>query len=283
MTRLTQTAPPSFWLRTALLAAFAWVSGPALGEVKIQRVESPGGIVAWLVEEHSNPIISVEVAFSGGAVRDPQGKSGLSYLLSATLDEGAGDLDSQSFRKALNDHAIEISFEASRDIFQGSMKTLTMNQTRAFDLLKLALTKPRFDPEPVARMRRDITAMITRNTERPGTQASRAWYALAFGDTGYGRPLRGTPKEIAALTLKDLRALHQKMLTRATMKIAVVGDIDAATLAPLLDETFGGLPKKSGFAALDGVAPRTGPAFRAIPMDVPQTALRFGFKGLQRN
>ena len=280
---MTHKSSAPVWLLAALVATIAWVSGPASAEVKIQRVVSPGGIVAWLVEERSNPIISMEIAFSGGAIRDPEGKSGLSYLMSATLDEGAGDLSSQSFRKALNDRAIEISFDASRDTFQGSVKTLTMNRDRAFELLKLALTKPRFDAEPVARMQRDILAMIARNNEQPGYRASSAWYSLAFGDAGYGRPLRGTKQQVTGLGPQDLRALHKNMLTRDTMKIAVVGDIDAPTLAPLLDATFGDLPAKSGFAALNGVAPRSGPAFRAIAMNVPQTALRFGFKGLERD
>ena len=35
--------------------------------VEVQQVTSPGGITAWLVEDHSNPILSLDMAFAGGA------------------------------------------------------------------------------------------------------------------------------------------------------------------------------------------------------------------------
>ena len=52
-----------------VVAAFLLVGGilsaGAAGAVTIERVESPGGIMAWLVRDHSNPIISMRFAFRG--------------------------------------------------------------------------------------------------------------------------------------------------------------------------------------------------------------------------
>ncbi|HBR67757.1 MAG TPA: hypothetical protein DEA55_00075, partial [Rhodospirillaceae bacterium] len=119
----------------------------------IKEVTSPGGIKAWLVEDHSIPVISLEFAFNGaGAALDPAEKQGLSRIVSNTLDEGAGDLDSQTFQKELRDLSINLSFSSGRDNFDGHLKTLTRNKDRAFELMRLALNEPRFDPEPVARM-----------------------------------------------------------------------------------------------------------------------------------
>ena len=60
--------------------------------VKIERVISPGGIEAWLVRDHTNPIISMRFAFRGGAGLDPTGRTGLANMAASLLDEGAGDL-----------------------------------------------------------------------------------------------------------------------------------------------------------------------------------------------
>lgn len=43
---------------------------PARAEVNIQSVESPGGVTAWLVEDHSIPFVALELRFRGGASLD---------------------------------------------------------------------------------------------------------------------------------------------------------------------------------------------------------------------
>ena len=68
------------------------LTGP-VHAMKIQSVKSPGGIEAWLVEDHSLPLMAMRFAFEGGSSQDPAGKEGLANFLTAMLDEGAGDLD----------------------------------------------------------------------------------------------------------------------------------------------------------------------------------------------
>ena len=114
--------------------------------VQIQRVAADG-IEAWLVEDHANPIIAVRFAFRGsGAAADPRDKAGLARMASALLDEGAGDLDSQAFQGRLDDFAIRLGFDADLDNFGGFFETLTKHRDLAFELMRLALTQPRFDP-----------------------------------------------------------------------------------------------------------------------------------------
>ena len=61
-------------LGVVLTAAFAPAPADAMD---IQRVRSPGGIEAWLVENHANPLIAMRFAFRGGAAQDPTSKEGL--------------------------------------------------------------------------------------------------------------------------------------------------------------------------------------------------------------
>jgi zinc protease len=83
----------------AVLILVGWAT--AARAVEVQRVVSPGGVEALLVEDHINPIISLELAFRGGAALDPDGKEGLANLVSGLIDEGAGDLDSEAFQGRL--------------------------------------------------------------------------------------------------------------------------------------------------------------------------------------
>ncbi len=124
----------------ALIPALILTAALPARAIEVQRVISPGGIEAWLVEDHSNPIISLDLAFRGGAALDPAGKEGLANLVSGLIDEGAGELDSQAFQGRLAELSISLSFSTGRDTFWGEMKPLTANRETAFEFLRLALT-----------------------------------------------------------------------------------------------------------------------------------------------
>lgn len=265
-------------LAIALLAILA----APVRATEIQRVVSPGGIEAWLVEEHAIPLISMEFGFTGGSTQDPAGKEGVVNLLSTLLDEGAGDLDSQAFQTRLEDLSIEMSFGAGNDNFTGSLKTLATNRDAAFDMLRLALTEPRFDADPIERMRRQAISGLRNDERDPDTIAGRTWFKTAFPDHPYARPTKGTEESLQAVTRDDIAAMHRKLFARDTLKIAVVGAIDAETLAPLLDATFGGLPEKAELTKVPEATPRDGQR-EAVSMDVPQTVIRFGLPGLKRH
>ena len=55
--------------------------------------------------------------------------------------------DGKTFHERLENHAIELSFRAGRDNFHGSLRALTEHREEAFDLLRLALTAPRFEAD----------------------------------------------------------------------------------------------------------------------------------------
>jgi zinc protease len=268
----------------AALALLALVAHPgAARAIDIQRVVSAGGIEAWLVEEHAIPIIAVSFAVPRGSYHDPQGKEGLSYLLSATLDEGAGDLDSQAFRGRLDDHAISLAFDSDRDQFSGGLETLSEFRDEAFELLALSINRPRFDTEAVERMKGQIAANLARERTDPGEIAVKEWFAAAFGAVGYGRPSSGTVESVQALAPQDLMGHFADMLALEGMKIGVVGDIGAEELGPLLDRTFGGLERRTSLAPIPDTTPVDEPKTLTVELDVPQTELRFGMNGLKRS
>jgi zinc protease len=271
---------PRALLTALVLILFAGLPARA---VEVQRVVSPGGVEAWLVEDHLNPIVSLDLAFRGGTALDPEGKDGLANLAAGLLDEGAGPLDSQAFQTRLADLSIRLSFSAAPDTFRGTLGTLTENRDAAFELLRLALTEPRFDPEPVERIRAQILAGVRRDAEDPDRIAGHTLMRLFFPEHPYGRPTRGTAETVAALSAEDLRRFVAEHLGRDNLKIAVVGDITAAELAPLLDETFGGLPAAAAPARVADVAPQGGGEVVVVRKDIPQSVVVLGHAGLPRD
>lgn len=251
--------------------------------VEVERVVSPGGIEAWLVQDSSNPMLSLELAFRGGAAADPEGKAGLSRFVAYLLDEGAGELDSEAFQQKLADESIRLSFDAGRDSFQASMATLTRNRDEAFRLLGLALREPRFDPEPVARLRDQLQTRLARQAEDPDSIASRQLWAAMFPDHPYGRPVDGTPESLARIEVADLERYVEERLARDRLVIGVAGDIDAETLGPLLDRTFGELPAESAAPSVPPAEASAEGGTIVVERDQPQSTIAFAQPGIARD
>jgi len=274
-------------LKLALRGLFALVLLPLLvlpaAAVTIQEVKSPGGITAWLVEDHTIPLIAMQFAFAGGSTSDPEGKEGAAHFLTGMLDEGAADMDSPTFQARREELAMRLSFDDDQDRFTGNFQTLSRNRDAAFALLKAALTAPHFDAEPMERVRQQFLVSVRDEAKDPGTMASRQWLAMAAPGHAYGRNPHGTEATIQAMTTDDLRATHQRLFTRKGLLISVVGDMDAATLARTLDDVFGALPDTDPPAPPALLTVPEGPMLKVTDMDMPQSIILFGGAGLLRS
>ena len=279
--RLVRPVRPALSLAAAaLMGACVMTASQARAEnaLMIEEIVTPRGLTLWLVEDDSLPIISMNFAFAGGSAQDPPGKAGLAHLMSGTMDEGAGDMDSQAFRARLDALSMRLYFDSGRDHFFGTMQTLTANTSSAFEMLRLALSAPRFDDDAVARIRAQIVAGIKSRQTDPEYIASRTFFKAAFGDHPYGAPTRGTVASTEALSSADLRALHRNLSTGHDIKIAVVGAISAAELAPLVDLAFADLPPRGTLRPVPDVRPQGG-FYMPVNYDVPQTVIMLGMPG----
>ena len=256
---------------------------PSQAAAKIQHLTSPGGIEAWFVQDATVPLIAMEYSFAGGAAQDPKDKPGVANLVGDLLDEGSGDLDSKAFHERLDRRAIELSFSATRDTFRGSLRMLRDNKDEAFDLLRMALTSPHFDTADVERVRSQVISGLRRDTTNPTALASRKFLEIAFGDHPYGRQTSGTLESVPTITIADMKDYVGRVLARDTLKVAVVGDVDPATLGKLLDHTFGSLPAKARLAPVPDIEAAPPPQRAFVPLDVPQTVITFGGPGVKRS
>lgn len=267
----------------AMALALFSASGNADAQVgKIEQLKTPAGIEVWFVRDDTLPILSVNFAFAGGASQDPADRAGLSYMTAAMLDEGAGDLDAKTFQERLERRAISLSFSSDRDAFRGSVRVLSEHRDEAFELLRLALTSPRFDQEAIDRIRASILAANKRSLTNPDEVAGLHWFAQAFPNHPYGRPVKGDEKSIGGIERAMLFEYAKKNLARSNLKIAVVGSVDSAELLRLIDHAFAKLPAQADLAEIPEVAPQSLGRREVVDLNIPQTTITFGGLGLKR-
>lgn len=283
--RASAAAHPPGLLQGALLLlaslALLLLAHPARA-IDIREVTSPGGIRAWLVQEPSIPFTALEIRFQGGASLDAPGKRGAANLMMGLLEEGAGDMDARSFATRAEELAADFTFRVDDDAAAVSARFLTENREASVELLRAALTAPRFDADAVERVRGQVLASIRSDAKDPDTIASQALDRIAFGDDPYGSSPDGTEESVAALTVDDLRAAREGLMARDRLHIAAVGDISEADLGALLDRLLGDLPATgtpqpapTAYAAPGGV--------EVVPFATPQSVILFAQQGIQRD
>ena len=275
------------WVRGVLavfLLAFAGVCAATLPAraVSIERVTSPLGIEVWLVRQATVPIFDLQFAFEGGSSQDPAGKPGIGRFAGLLLDEGAGDLDSKTFQERMENSAIDLQFQTGRDATTGSLRSLNEHRDEAVELLRLALNAPRFDPPAVERIRGQLLSGLRRETTSPNDIASRKWWSTAFPGHPYGQQVNGTLESVPLITADDLRSYAKHVFARSNLKIAIVGDVDAATAGKIVDRVFGALPAQADLRPVPKADPQGLGQRIVVDLDVPQAVVTFGRVGIAR-
>ncbi len=267
-------------MKHLLAALFCLIALPALAEVEIQEITSPGGIDAWLVEEHSIPFVALELRFRGGASLDAPGKRGAINLMTGLIEEGAGELDARAFAQAREELAASFRFDVGDDSLSVSAKFLTENRDAAVELLRLALNQPRFDADAIVRVRAQVISSLKRRETDPDAIASATFNRLAYGDHPYGSDISGTLDSVAALTRDDIVEAQGRVLARDRVYVAAVGDITAEELGALIDNLLGALPATGAPMPEDTTFAAT-PGVTVVPFDSPQSVAMFGHDGIE--
>jgi zinc protease len=240
-----------------------------------------GGEEVWFEEDHTVPMVALSIALPGGSGYDPAGKPGLAAFAAYMINEGAGDFRSEAFQSALANHAIQFSMTPDRDTLVLSINVLSSQAKEAFRLLALALQKPRFDADAVARVRGQMLQSLQQDASDPAAVAANRFYQVYFGSHPYAHPVGGDVPGLNAITANDLKDFARAHWVRGGVKVSVSGDIDAATLTALLKATFDPL------SAVAPVQPPPvlhagAPGETVVAMPVPQPTAIFGLPGITR-
>jgi zinc protease len=281
LSRFPRLMPPA-WLQLMLgvMCALVGVLASPAAALTVEEIVSERGIKAWLVEEHSVPLIAIRFAFVGGATQDPPGKEGLADMMSDLLTEGAGDLPAAAFKERFLQLGARLSAASGRDAIYGGLETLATRFGPSAELLRTTLIAPRFDPEAVEQIRAQRLTDLALAAQVPTKVSLERWYAEAFPGHVYGRPVSGTKETVALLTREDLKAQHGRLFARDVLRVVIVGDIGKRAAVEAIDTIFGGLPEKAQVTPVAKVEPRASAAPVVIAADQPLATATFGLPSL---
>ncbi len=271
--------------RHIIFIVLIFISFSQAHAARVQEVVAENGITAWLIEDHSLPMFTAQIAFrNAGSAYDPPNRRGLALFVSRILREGAGEMDALAYAEALDRIAAELSFNVNHDTFNLSLQSLSEHASEAFHLSALALTRPRFEDAALERVRSKLLSELVIASTRVDYRATEAFHQAAFGTHSYGKQPHGDKASLGRIGKADLSAFVHTRLRRGNIVVAVAGDMTPETLKHVLDDAFSALPAGEPQDTLKEAGPMAqgGHIIEVAMDDVPQTVVTFGLPGIAR-
>ncbi|MDB4959436.1 MAG: putative Zn-dependent peptidase [Myxococcales bacterium] len=204
------------------------------------------GIKVYLVEQHTLPIVSMDLNFDGGSIVDPKGKEGLASICMAMLTEGTEKLDKIGYSEALADVASSISAYAGDDSQGIGLSSLTKHLDATFALFADTVRTPGLRDSDFDRMVKRRIESVKQSRGTPSSIPGRVLNAILYG---HDHPLGAitTEESLKAITLADCKQHIATWLHPKNARLFVVGDLNEAQVR----KTF----ESSPLAAWTGAVP----------------------------
>jgi zinc protease len=204
------------------------------------------GIKVYLVEQHTLPIVSMDLNFNGGSITDPHGKDGLAGVCTQMMTEGTEKLDKIAYSEALADIASSINAYAAEDSQGVSLSSLTKHLDATFALFADTILTPGMRAPDFDRMIKRRIESVRQSRSTPTAIPGRVMGTIVFGAK---HPLGGvvTEQSLGAITLDDCKKQLAHWLKPKNAQLFVVGDVTEAQIR----ETF----EKSPLAKWTGTTP----------------------------
>jgi len=247
------------------------------------RHELPGGVVAYVVEEHALPLVKIQAGFRTGSFREPADKTGLADLTAIMLRKGGtASLTPEEFDEKADFLAAGITSSAGDLAAIASLDVITPALPEGLDLFFQMLREPRFDEKRLAIEKGLILEDMKQRNDDAGSIQGREWSFLMRGAEHFSAR-QMTAADLDAIGRDDLVAFHRDTYGTENLVLAVSGDVETASILAELERRF------AGFAAAAPAPawPPQGPAFTPKPglyhveKDIPQGKVRIGHLGLE--
>jgi zinc protease len=197
------------------------------------------GVRVLVVENHRLPLVSIRVVNMRAGSREDAGKLGLAALTGDLLDEGAGTLTALTLPEELERLGADLDVAVGADYAVVSLDTLGDTLEPSLGVLADVVLRPQLTQADFDRIKADRIADLKLRPDSPRRVANLVFERTVFGAHPYGAPGAGFVASVEKLTLADAKRFWKTWYVPSEATVIVSGDVDRATLVPLLEKTLG--------------------------------------------
>lgn len=204
----------------------------------------PNGLRVILAEDHSAPVVAVDIWYHVGGANDPDGRSGFAHMFEHMMFEGSANIANDQY------HALLEAIGANNNAYTANDKTAYWEVAPANELPRvlwmesdrmasLAVTQEAFETQ-----REVVIEEFNQNVaNRPYGAANRRLFTQPMqGYVPYERAVIGNPDDLRASSLDELQAFHNTYYKPSNATLVIVGDIEVELTKILVQAYFGDIP-----------------------------------------
>jgi zinc protease len=273
--------PLAIFLVAALFACLA--VGALQAMPPVQRTVLPNGLVLLVSEEHSLPVVTLKLLVDAGSRRDPSGRDGLASLTAEALPLGTAKHSAAALNEELDFMGASLDSGAGRDYAVLSLRVLTKDLDRGFNLFMETLTQPNFPEKELRKEVQRTLAAIQAAEDQPEEVAEKAFDGALFLKSPYAHPVEGTMESLPRISTEAVRRFHRAYYRPNMAILAVVGDVNPEVLQTKL------IPRLSAWTGAPVATEQFTPAFaegperEGIDRTVTQASIVLGHRGISRD
>lgn len=254
---------------------------PTLRAPEVWRAQLDNGVEVLGIDDRELPLVQFEVSLRGGLLLEDPAKVGVAHLLAQTMTEGTARRTPAELEAAIDLLGASISVSSGRENFTVRGSTLARNFAPTMALVEEILLEPRFDSTHFELARQRVHSALAQQSASPSAIGSQVFRTLVYGDHILARNPLGTPTEVAAVTLDDLRDFHRRTVVPELAAIHLAGAVEPdevlASLEGLATRWAGEAPPFPAPPSWDPT--RAGLYFVDVP-DASQSVLNIGYLAL---
>jgi zinc protease len=250
---------------------------------KDYRVVLRNGMVVYIAEDPTLPLVNLDFTVRTGAYLDPKGKEGLASFTGSQIRRGGSrSLGAEQLDERLDFLAANVSTNVGDTAGHATLNCLADNFDESLKVFVEMLREPRFQEDRLALAKEQTLQEMTKRNDESEDIEAREWNVLLYGEEHFTNRF-STKASVEAITRQDLVDFHRKYFHPANMVAAVSGAFSRPVMIQKLEAAFASWP---GAAAVVPPVPSeihsAAPGIYRINKDVNQGRVSIGLPSVRR-
>ncbi len=256
---------------TAASSALAAQSGPL-------KTRLDNGLTVIIEEEHSAPVVSVQMWVKVGSADEIDKHAGISHVFEHMLFKGTATKKVGEVANMIESVGGEINAYTSFDNTVYYTTVPSRHFATGLDVISDSIQNSAFDPEELAKELDVVLEEIRMNEDRPERNLFKSLLGNAFAAHPYKRPTIGSVESVKSITRQNLLDTFKKWYVPNNMTLVIAGDVDADSALASVKEAFKNFKKKREPHAKRAVEPEQKELKTdVLGMDVKEARLGMAF------
>jgi len=280
----TEPVTKVFFTTIALWIAFGLQGHTSQAMPPVKRSVLANGLVLLVSEEHSLPLVTMELLIDAGSRRDPAGKEGLAYLTAEGLLLGTKKRTEEKINEKLDSMGASLQTSVGRDYTHLNLRVLKNNLNEGLALLTEAVTEPVFPEEKLRREIRETETAIESDEERPEVVAERCFRQKLFVASPYRHPAEGTKESLGRIKREDMVKFHSNYYHANNAIFTIVGDVSEEDMDKKIVAKLAVWSRSATIPAEHfSTTFAQGPTIEKIDREITQANIILGHQGIRRD